>query len=408
MENGASYKEFDTKPKSSKWFHATIITVVTVAVCSLIVVATWVALVGTAEVQQVPIEKTKKIVEEIIIVEETPRPEAQREFNAKFGKPIVNFRATSRAVDPVPVSTNNVILEEVNDAIKQDDSHNNNVDFSNRANNNEEVNSNFIHSLVELGNNVLSEIFSNMPESSPFNDIFNESSDKSTHSRKRRSIVSDIGLNAIKYLNYITFGKFMFDEAVMITEYAVEGRKLSSDPEAFFLDNSFLFGSGNDQEKKQITEKIDNEVEENSPNSIVSRPPSAFDDGWTPMVNKVSLSFITEMLTTLLNLMREYLMKDHVMECLWFMFCKDMNHQAKYTDPMGYLARVNSVGLKVLVDREGKERDTVNSVWQALTQWEPMQCDTMFPRCDGSKALEIVNEVANGAGATTLSPLEVK
>jgi len=382
MESG-SYKEFDTKQKSSKWFHATIITIITLAVCSLIVVATWVALVGTAEVQKVPVEN-KKIVEEIIIVEETPRPEVQREFDAKFGKPVVNYRSTSRAVEPQHI--HDAIVEEVN----EDNA------FSDRANNDEitDVNSDFIHSLVELGNNVLSEIFNNMPESSPFNDIFNESDN--VHSRKRRSIVADVGLNAIKYLNYITFGRFMFNEVYSITEYAVEGRKLSGDPEAFFLDNSFFFGDNN-KDKKQITEKIDSDIDVSSSNSIVSRPPSAFDNGWTPMVNQVSLKFITEMLTTLLNLMREYLMKDHVMECLWYMFCKDMNHQAKYTDPMGYLARVNSVGLKVLVDREGKETDTVNSVWQALTQWEPLQCDAMFPKCDGPKALEIVNEVANAS-----------
>jgi len=389
MESG-SYKEFDTKPKS-KWVHATIITMVTVAVCSLIVVATWVALVGTAQqAQPVPVQRTKKIVEEIIIVEETPRPEVQREIEAKFAAPVVNFK-TAAPRQPV----NEAILEEVNSAIKQDEPQS----FSNRANNDEmtAANSHFIHSLVELGNNVLSEIFNNMPESSPFNDIFNDSDDSNVHSRKRRSIMSDIGLNAIKYLNYITFGKYMFNEVYTLTEYAVEGRKLSGDADAFFLDNSFLFGSSNQEEKKQISEKIDTDAAENNSNSLLSRPASAFDNGWTPMVNQVSLKFITEMLTTLLNLMREYLMKDHVMECLWYMFCKDMNHQANYTDPMGYLARVNSVGLQVLVDREGKQRDTVNSVWQALTQWQPMQCDTMFPRCDGPKALEIVNEVANAA-----------
>jgi len=385
MESGL-YKEFDTKQKSK--FYPLLISVVVLSLCTAVGIGVCFYVISSTE--QVPIETTK-VIEEIIIVE-TPKPvAAKQQVPIEWKNPIHNLKEIEER-QPV----NNAILEEVHEAIRQDENK-----FSNRANNDQvqDLNSPFIRSLVELGNNMISEIFNNMPESNPFTDIFHDTEGDNIHSRKKRSIVSTVGLNAVKYLNYLSFGKFMFNEVYSITEYAVEGRKLSGDSTAFFLDSGFFFGNNKaSQEKKEITEKSDTDVD--STNSIVvnsNRIPSAFDDGWTPMVNQVSLKFITEMLTTLLNLMREYLMKDNVMECLWYMFCKDMNHQAKYTDPMGYLARVNSVGLQVLVDKENKQRDTVNSVWRALTHWQPLQCDTMFPRCDGPKALEIVNEVANAA-----------
>jgi len=394
MESGAAYKEFDTKAKSPKLF-ALVFTVLAIVLCTLIGVGTWVMLSnGEAPV---PVKETRNIFEEVVIVE-TPRHAAQ----VKIEKPAeIDFKEgmSSDSVD-------NAILEEVQETIKQEGK-------ALPANEDIAVNDgvvsdhdNFLRSLMELSNNVMSEIFNKITESRPFGEMFDSSVEQGgegAHSRRRRSIVSAAGANAIKYLSYLSFGRFMFNEVVSITEYAVEGRKLSGDSDAFFLDNGFWATPAKKASKKQkAEEKVDATVAEMeaSPNSVASSPirlPSAFDNGWTPMVNQVSLSFITEMLTTLLNLMREYLMKDNVMECLWFMFCKDMNHQAEYQDPMGYLARVNSVGLKVLVDREGRERDTISSVWQALFEWQPLECEAMFPKCDASRALEIVNEVASAA-----------
>lgn len=143
------------------------------------------------------------------------------------------------------------------------------------------------------------------------------------HVRSRRSILLPLAAQALGYFNYAAFGKFMFNEVNAIAEYNMQGRKLSGDPTAEFLDSNF-WSSSSPQKNTDRKEVL-----------------TAATDDWEPQVNKVSIEFIGEILNTLLNMMREYLMKDHVMECLWFMFCEDLNHQAKYADVYGFLARIN-------------------------------------------------------------------
>lgn len=390
METG-SYNELkDVEARAKRVRFVTfLITSVTILLCLLLGIGIWI-LVGANQNVGIPIDEGNNIVEEVVIVETIEPQQASKLLQQKAPKP-------QQQPSEIDFKEGSSMLEEVQDSIKQEEG-----EAMPRQPFRPEDNP-FIRTLVELSNNVASELFSKFNENGRFAKIFGQSAeeeddatDDEGHSRKRRSIAGAIGANALKYLNYMTFGKFMFNEVYSMTEYAVEGRKMSGDPDTFFLDNGF-WPSSEKKVNKKAEEKADNAGTTSVDVAKPNRPASAYDDGWTPMVNKVSLKFITDMLTTLLNLMREYLMRDNVMECLWFMFCKDMNHQAKYTDPMGYLARVNSVGLKVLVDREGRETDTVTGVWQALTKWEALNCDVMFPKCDGSKALEIVNEVANAA-----------
>ncbi|KAK3861125.1 hypothetical protein Pcinc_032876 [Petrolisthes cinctipes] len=59
--------------------------------------------------------------------------------------------------------------------------------------------------------------------------------------------------------------------------------------------------------------------------------------------------------------------------------------------------RSEGVGLKVLTERDSRQMDTMGEIWRSLTAWETLHCETMFPRCDGPKALEIVNDVALGS-----------
>lgn len=138
-------------------------------------------------------------------------------------------------------------------------------------------------------------------------------------SRDKRSILAlPFFGSGLAYLNYFSFGHFLVNKMNAISENNLLARKLSGDPTADFLDSTFW--SAGDSSQEVLT---------------------AATDDWEPQVNKVSLAFIGEILHTLLNMMREFLMKDHVMECLWFMFCEDLNHQAQYSDVYGLLARVN-------------------------------------------------------------------
>lgn len=143
------------------------------------------------------------------------------------------------------------------------------------------------------------------------------------HVRSRRAIIEPITDYAVSLAGYAGLSYFAMKELVNIAEYNMQGRKLSGDPTAEFLDSTFWSSNSQQQntDKKEVL--------------------TAATDNWEPQVNKVSIEFIGEILNTLLNMMREYLMKDHVMECLWYMFCEDLNHQAKYADVYGFLARVN-------------------------------------------------------------------
>lgn len=334
METG-SYNELkDVEARAKRVRFVTfLITSVTILLCLLLGVGIWI-LVGVNQNAGIPVDEGKNVVEEIVIVETIEPQQASKLLQQQAPKP-------QQQPSEIDFKEGSSILKEVQDSIKQEGEAIPRQPFRPEDNP-------FIRTLVELSNNVASELFSKFNENGRFAKIFGQSAeeedkdatDAEGHSRKRRSIASAVGGNALKYLNYAFFSKFMFNEVYSMTEYAVEGRKMSGDPDSFFLDNGF-WPSSEKKANKKAEEKADSDqttvVEAAKPN----RPPSAFDHGWTPMVNKVSLKFITDMLTTLLNLMREYLMRDNVMECLWFMFCKDMNHQAKYTDPMGYLARVN-------------------------------------------------------------------
>lgn len=257
----------------------------------------------------------------------------------------------------------------------------------------------FVDSIMSFTNDLAEDFISKMNETIPdvrkaldtldalelFAPIFSLQ-EPATH-RSERSISNTLqgGAQMVQYASYAAFGKFLYNEVNAIAEYKLHSRtarKLPGDAHTQILDALYW----------TPTAKPTTTTQEHTVLTAAS------DDGWEPQVNKVSLEFIGEILNTLLNMMREFLMRDHVMECLWFMFCQDLNHQAKYADAYGLMARINSVGLKVLTVREERdgEMDTIGEIWKALTAWNTLQCDAMFPKCDGTKALEIVNEVALG------------
>merc|ERR1712212_228981 len=235
-----------------------------------------------------PTIKAKEVIEEVVVVE-----------NSYPAQKLNKEASEIKNVDLSPVESE--IIKEIEEELEEGQD----IQYIEEDT---EIDNPFLQSLVELGNTIATEIMSRLSEQS-------ELGEPEIHSRKRRSIMTSVGLQALKYINYLSFGRFMFDEVYSITEYAVEGRKLSGDADAFFLDGGF-WQTEQKAEETPAQEKSDDEETTAVENSIVeakpNRPASAYDDGWEPMVNKVSLKFVQEMLTTLLNLMREYLMKDNV------------------------------------------------------------------------------------------------
>ncbi|XP_076042193.1 uncharacterized protein LOC143026081 [Oratosquilla oratoria] len=109
------------------------------------------------------------------------------------------------------------------------------------------------------------------------------------------------------------------------------------------------------------------------------------------------IQFMQFAMRVLLKFGKVYLRKQYALDCMMLLFCKELNQSSKKDGMDGISAKVKSVGLKVLTAKEGRAVNTISEVWRALSSWEVLQCEAMFPKCDGTKALEIVNEVANGS-----------
>ncbi|XP_064088004.1 uncharacterized protein LOC135202506 [Macrobrachium nipponense] len=121
---------------------------------------------------------------------------------------------------------------------------------------------------------------------------------------------------------------------------------------------------------------------------------------WDPLgifTDEQRMQFMHFAIKVVFRFGRVYLNKRYALDCMMLLFCKDLNSGSKKSGMDGMAAKVKSVGLKVLIEKEDRQMDTMGEVWRALTAWETLQCEDMFPKCDGPKALEIVNEVALAA-----------
>nr|XP_053641898.1 uncharacterized protein LOC128695379 [Cherax quadricarinatus] len=121
---------------------------------------------------------------------------------------------------------------------------------------------------------------------------------------------------------------------------------------------------------------------------------------WDPLgmfSSEQRVKFMEFAIKVLFKFGRVYLKKRYALDCMMLLFCKDLNANTKKRGMDGMAAKIKSVGLKVLIERENRQMDTIGEIWRSLTAWETLQCDVMFPKCDGPKALEIVNDVALGS-----------
>lgn len=380
-----------------------VVSVVTVLLCGVVGVGAWVLLAGVEENAEIlaemhtlermqepkgiqeplqaihkslPVNKAQRVAQQVQEIEFSAGKQQQQQQQVLQEKPIVELE-----LELVPPHADSPSMQVIEEVVVMKPKH-------------KEFLQNFLNLTTRMAEDIQEQgLFETLAGRTSekymretfeiLSDYTSQVMDENAPRREKRSLGA-FGLNlagrALAYVNYASFGKFMARQVSAIAEdnfSARQARKLSGD--APQIGESSFWSNKQDKPQRQ-------------------RPLTAATDNWEPQVNKVSLEFIGEILNTLLNMMKEYLMKDNVMECLWYMFCGDLNHQARYSDVYGLMARVNSVGLKVLVAKDARTMDTLGEIWRALTAWESLQCDAMFPKCDGPKALEIVNEVAVGDG----------
>ncbi len=69
------------------------------------------------------------------------------------------------------------------------------------------------------------------------------------------------------------------------------------------------------------------------------------------------------------------------MQCLWSLYCHQLNRQASLGGPLGTVARLNSVAMRLVLQAVPSEH-----VWgaaaRAVAKWEDVQCGQLFPECD--------------------------
>ncbi|KAL7645230.1 UNVERIFIED_CONTAM: hypothetical protein RMT77_003616 [Armadillidium vulgare] len=149
---------------------------------------------------------------------------------------------------------------------------------------------------------------------------------------------------------------------------------------------------------KPMKDKMPTEIKPNSNSSLIVEGRSS---NWNPFglfTSESRMQFMQFAVKVLFNFGKVYLKKPYALDCTMLLFCKDLNRASRSDGMEAMAAKLKGVGLKVLTesDKQLRETDTFSEVWRSVTAWTPLKCDVMFPRCDGPKALEIVNEVALG------------
>ncbi len=70
--------------------------------------------------------------------------------------------------------------------------------------------------------------------------------------------------------------------------------------------------------------------------------------------------------------------------CLWSAYCHQLNRQASYQGMMSTVARINSVGMRVLV-KDVDSNEAIRAILSAMLRWQDLDCQAFFPDCpDGT------------------------
>ncbi|XP_050544552.1 uncharacterized protein LOC126907370 [Daktulosphaira vitifoliae] len=88
------------------------------------------------------------------------------------------------------------------------------------------------------------------------------------------------------------------------------------------------------------------------------------------------------------------------LDCIWTLYCRNLDKTARLEGPYGFLAKMNSLGLRLMMGEFPVERALDHLLKESTQGWRRLNCDRLFPRCNGEKAKEVVLETALGKNAS--------
>ena len=95
---------------------------------------------------------------------------------------------------------------------------------------------------------------------------------------------------------------------------------------------------------------------------------------------------INNYLRLLMNLMNIYTSENSQrdVDCVWQIYCYQLNEQANLGGMASSVAKINSVGMKLILE-EIPGSAAIPAVFRSMVNWSDLQCDKMFPGCTMQK-----------------------
>ena len=86
-----------------------------------------------------------------------------------------------------------------------------------------------------------------------------------------------------------------------------------------------------------------------------------------------------------LNLNRREEGDDNGVDCVWRLYCQEVNRLASGQGMTATVARINSVGFKVmlkLLPDDGVDNAAAKDLFRSLYKWKDLDCASLFDKCD--------------------------
>ena len=95
-----------------------------------------------------------------------------------------------------------------------------------------------------------------------------------------------------------------------------------------------------------------------------------------------SSTSVNNYLRLLMNLMNIYESEEsnHHVDCVWQLYCHQLNAQAQLGGMASTVAKINSVGMKLVLERIPGSA-AVPAVFRSLINYQELDCPNLFPSC---------------------------